>query len=278
MLRAPPIPLEDNAGDVVGKARRGWGHDVRSLAAAAGVTAEDVGAAQEGRGSEAAWRALARPLKLRPDALADLAYGRWKAPEVSVPGLLHLNVLDEDMYVNVFGAADPASGEAVLFDTGPAAEPVLEALASRGWKLRLILLTHEHGDHVAALGPLVAATGAPAWISARAGGTVAGARGFPDDPPPTFSVGSLRITARPAPGHARGGSIFLLQGLSHTIAISGDALFAGSMGGTPVAFEEALRWVRTSILTLPDDTILAPGHGPLSTVGHERRFNPFLVG
>ena len=68
-----------------------------------------------------------------------------------------------------------------------------------------------------------------------------------------------------------------MSGLPRLLAIVGDALFAGSMGGGLVSYDDALRNNREQILSLPDDTILCPGHGPLTTVGEEKRHNPFFT-
>ena len=70
---------------------------------------------------------------------------------------------------------------------------------------------------------------------------------------------------------------YVVTGLSRPVAIVGDSLFAGSMGGGNVSYDDALRNNREKILTLPDETIVCPGHGPLTTVGKEKRDNPFFA-
>src|ERR1017187_8405054 len=91
-----------------------------------------------------------------------------------------------------------------------------------------------------------------------------------------WTVGGVKIEARRTSGHARGGTTFVVRGLGREVAVVGDALFAGSMGGGMVSYEEALRTNRESIFTLGDETIVAPGHGPLTTVGEEKLHNPFF--
>jgi glyoxylase-like metal-dependent hydrolase (beta-lactamase superfamily II) len=88
-------------------------------------------------------------------------------------------------------------------------------------------------------------------------------------------VGGLQIEARQTSGHAAGGITYVVTGLAHPVAVVGDALFAGSMGGGMVSFPEALSTNRKQIFTLPDDTVVCAGHGPLTTVGEEKRHNPF---
>jgi glyoxylase-like metal-dependent hydrolase (beta-lactamase superfamily II) len=84
------------------------------------------------------------------------------------------------------------------------------------------------------------------------------------------------VQTRRTSGHARGGVTNVETGLARRLAIVGDALFAGSMGGGLVSYDEALRTNHEQILTLPDDTILCCGHGPLTTVGEEKFHNPFF--
>jgi glyoxylase-like metal-dependent hydrolase (beta-lactamase superfamily II) len=90
-----------------------------------------------------------------------------------------------------------------------------------------------------------------------------------------FALGNLQIEARRTSGHARGGITYFVTGLPKPVAIAGDAIFCCSMGGGMVSYEEALRTNRENIFSLPDDTILCPGHGPLTTVGEQKRHNPF---
>ncbi len=70
----------------------------------------------------------------------------------------------------------------------------------------------------------------------------------------------------------------MVSGLAKRIAVVGDAIFAGSMGGGGVSYADALRTNREELLTLPDDTVVCPGHGPLTTIGEERLHNPFFAG
>ncbi|HAW97391.1 MAG TPA: MBL fold metallo-hydrolase, partial [Opitutae bacterium] len=90
------------------------------------------------------------------------------------------------------------------------------------------------------------------------------------------SIGGLSLTALHTHGHSVCGMTFLIKGLERMVAITGDAIFAGSMGGGMVSYEDALRNNREKIMTLPDDTVLCPGHGPMTTVGEEKAHNPFF--
>jgi glyoxylase-like metal-dependent hydrolase (beta-lactamase superfamily II) len=88
----------------------------------------------------------------------------------------------------------------------------------------------------------------------------------------------LRVESRLTWGHSKGGITYLVRGLARPVAVVGDAIFAGSMGGGIVSYNDALNTNREQILTLPDETVICPGHGPLTTVGEEKRNNPFFAG
>ena len=181
----------------------------------------------------------------------------------------------DDMTVNSYAAADFASGEAVAFDSGADAEPLLEWLRINGLRLKLILLTHTHGDHVFALDYLREKTGAPAYVSNRE--PFEGAESFDSAAGREFLCGLLRIESRLTWGHSPGGTTYVIHGLEKPVAVVGDALFAGSMGGANLAYREALANNREQIFTLPPETVLCPGHGPLTTVAAERKHNPFFA-
>jgi glyoxylase-like metal-dependent hydrolase (beta-lactamase superfamily II) len=134
------------------------------------------------------------------------------------------------------------------------------------------MLTHTHGDHIMDLARLKAESGAPAYLSRLE--PMPGVE--PIDPGATFQVGALRIEARQTIGHTQGGMTYVVYGLPQPLAAVGDAMFAGSMGGGNVSYQDALRTNRAEILSLPEETILLPGHGPLTTVGEQKRHNPFF--
>ena len=138
--------------------------------------------------------------------------------------------------------------------------------------IRQIFLTHIHSDHIGDLDRLKQQTGAPAFVSARE--PLTGAEPFADGR--EFQVGSLRIEPRRTSGHTRGGTSYVVTGLARRLVITGDALFAGSMGGALVDYREALQTNRENIFSLPADTVICPGHGPLTTVGEEQQHNPFF--
>jgi len=237
------IPLEDNYEDIIRKAQRGLRLPRETSPEKLGLGAEAL------RASEAkSWY---------PDDPG------------SIEGLACFTTPYEDMTVNSYVVFDPKTKVAAAFDTGADCSGMLKL----GVRINQIFVTHLHEDHVADLAPLKQATGARAWVSERE--PMAGAETFKDGQ--TFSIGSLIVEARRTSGHARGGTTFVVTGLAKRLAIVGDAVFAGSMGGGFVSYQEALQTNRENILGLPDDTVICPGHGPLTTVGEEKMHNPFFA-
>ncbi len=269
------IPLEDNVGDIIGKAQRGLGISDSQLAERSGVSVDQIRAVREGEDKPGTLTRIAPLLALDGAALCKLAAGKWEP--VSLPplnGLASFNTTYGDMTVNAYLVWDPSSREAVVFDSGADASEMLRRMKEEKLSVKLILLTHAHPDHVADLASLVKTTGAPVFLSDRESDKNA----QPVSEGQGFTVGKLQIESRLTSGHSPGGMTFVVTGLPHPIAVVGDSLFAGSMGGGNVSYEDAVRNNLEKILTLPDDTIICPGHGPLSTVAKEKRDNPFFAG
>lgn len=181
----------------------------------------------------------------------------------------------------------------MVIDPGDQVEDVLRILESENLKLKQIVITHAHIDHVGGAMKLKAATGAPilmnqndlpllkmldiqaAWIGMRSPGTVE-----IDEPVSEgriIQIGTLSGSVLETPGHTEG-SICLHFPQQQTL-VAGDTLFAGSIGRTDLpggSYEKILRSLHNQLLALPDETQVVPGHGPLTTIGHERESNPFL--
>jgi hydroxyacylglutathione hydrolase len=267
------IPLEDNVSDILGKAQRGLGLSDSQLAERAGISADAVRKLRGGDLSGDAIDRVAPVLKLTAPALRKLAGGDWNRETIAaIDGLAMFNTTYGDMTVNAYLVWDPETRDAMAFDTGADCSPMLKRIADDHLKIRMILLTHAHPDHVADLQRLRKATEAPVYISNLE--PEDGAEPIPEGK--HFSAGTLAIEARLTSGHSPGGMTYVVTGLERPVAIVGDSLFAGSMGGGNISYEDALRNNREKILTLPDETIVCPGHGPLTTVGKEKRDNPFF--
>jgi hydroxyacylglutathione hydrolase len=267
------IPLEDTYADILSKARRGLGLDLDTLSNKAGVPAELANQILSGSFDEPGVRALAAVLNLHPDRVAAIGRTDYRPAEVPLmDGLSQFNTPFEDMTVNSYLVWDPGSRKAVAFDTGADCDGMLDAIEERRLKLELILLTHSHGDHILELDRLRERTGSEAWIDEKE--PVPGARSFSVGR--TFQVGSLSIETRSTWGHSPGGVTYVVRGLARTLAIVGDAIFAGSVGGGGISYKDALKTNRENILSLPDETVICPGHGPLTTVGEQKKVNPFF--
>jgi len=184
------------------------------------------------------------------------------------------NTTYHDMTVNAFLVWDPKSREAIAFDTGADCGPTLDRVKKEKLTVKLILLTHAHPDHIADLVRLKRETGAAVYISERE--TTFGTETISEGH--EFNVGSLKAKALLTWGHSPGGMTFFVTGLARPIAVVGDSIFAGSMGGGNISYKEAIKNNVEKILTLPDETIICPGHGPMTTVGEEKAHNPFFAG
>jgi glyoxylase-like metal-dependent hydrolase (beta-lactamase superfamily II) len=267
------IPLEDNYADILSKAKRGLGLDLDALSAKAGVPRALASQILGGSFDEPGVRALAAALDLHPDRVAAIGKTEYRPAEVPLmEGLSQFNTPFEDMTVNSYLVWDPKARKAGAFDTGADCDGMLEAIDERKLKVEIILLTHSHGDHILEVDRLKERTGAEAWINEKE--SIAGARSFTVGK--RFEVGALSIETRSTRGHSPGGVTYVVRGLARTVAIVGDALFAGSMGGGGVSYADALKTNRENIFSLPDETVLSPGHGPLTTLGEQKTVNPFF--
>jgi glyoxylase-like metal-dependent hydrolase (beta-lactamase superfamily II) len=269
------IPLEDNVSDIVGKAQRGLQISDSQLAEKSGATAEQIRAVREGKFERETLTQIAPVLQLDARALLDLATGEWAPEKVkTIDGLAHFNTEYHDITVNAYLLWDPESKEAAAVDTGADCSDMLRRIETDNLRVKFILLTHAHPDHIADLDRLRKKTGAPVFISERE--PVDRAEPFAEGK--RFHLGKLEIETKLTWGHSRGGTTFVVTGLAHPLAIVGDSIFAGSMGGGNVSYDDAVKNDIEKILTLPNDTIICPGHGPMTTVGEERGHNPFFAG
>ena len=163
---------------------------------------------------------------------------------------------------------------AAAFDTGADARAMLDTLAGENLTLRYIFLSHTHDDHIADLDRL-AATGAEVWAGELEPCRRPGAKTFQENA--HFHLGELAIKTLFTWGHSPGQATYFITGLSWPLAIVGDSLFASSMGGGLVSYDAQLRNNKQKILKLPLDTVLACGHGPLTTLKQEKQHNPFFT-
>jgi glyoxylase-like metal-dependent hydrolase (beta-lactamase superfamily II) len=271
--------LEDHLGDIARKARSMSRVPPDVAARAAGLTLEQLEALEEsGRTDQSAnWSALGKAIGLDGAKLEGIAKG-WLPAPTDVSAWRELRCISTEgggMAVNSYLIWDEVSREAALFDTGWQPGPVEQLITENQIQLRHIFLTHTHEDHIAALGDL-----RKAFPKARLHSS---ARSAPVDQRNRVNdfihLGSLRITNRDTPGHAEDGITYIIgtwpEDAPH-VAIVGDAIFAGSIGRGNQSWDLARQKVREQILTLPAETLICPGHGPLTTVAQEKAHNPFF--
>jgi len=191
---------------------------------------------------------------------------------------------------------DEATGEAVVIDPGDDIERVQEILQRHHLRVRYILATHAHIDHVGGIEKLKHATGAAVlmhredlplyqnlamqaeWLGVRPPGVVEVDQFLKEGD--ALRCGALALEVLHTPGHSPGSLSLHLPGESPRL-FSGDTLFQGSIGRTDLwggSFEEILRSIHNRLLIFPDETPVFPGHGPQTTIGAEREYNPFLQG
>ncbi len=278
--------LEDEWYDIVHKARIGLGRSLAQVAEAGGLSYETLELWESGASapSPAQMTALGGVLGLDADKLLAIQHGKGR-PAVTSPAVnqpLHLETLTGQMRgypVHAYLIYGEGAPDAVLIDTGYEPIHALEAVLHRRLLLRWLVLTHCHRDHMEGASLLKAQTGAKVAVPQAEWSTYrAHHREMPDlavQGDTTIEVGpNLILSAIATPGHTIGGTSYRVGGLCAV----GDALFAGSTGRSmsPAGYRSLLSALKARILTLPVDTVLLPGHGPLTTVGHERRHNPFF--
>jgi hydroxyacylglutathione hydrolase len=272
--------LEDNLGDIIRKGRKASQVSEEAAAAAAGLSVAEL-AELEKTGTSAKkpnLPALAAKIGLDGKKLQDIANG-WTPSEKDLSQWRELRVVttnQNDMAVNAYVAWDEISREAAVFDTGWDAQPIIDLIEANKLTLKHIFLTHSHDDHIAGLEGLRAKY-PKAHLHTSAKSAPPQHRNRTND---FLHLGSLRITNRDTPGHAEDGVIYTIGNWAEDaphVAIIGDTLFAGSMANGFISWDTLKQKVREQILTLPGETLLCPGHGPLTTISEEKAHNPFLT-
>ncbi|MDA1005777.1 MAG: MBL fold metallo-hydrolase [Verrucomicrobia bacterium] len=266
------IPLEDNFEDIIGKTLRGTGMTDGALEFLTGVPEETIAKLKDGELVEDALLKIASTLGLDAATLLERAKGSWAPEAVELDGLRQFNSPFEDMTVNSYLVWDASSKEAALFDTGADCSAALAAVDEMGLTLKTLFITHTHIDHIMDR-ERIAAHSPEVLTLVSALEPVASATRFQVGD--AFSIGTLRVSTRLTRGHSPGGTTYVVHGLTRPVAVVGYAFFAQSMGGGVISFHDALATNRKEIFSLSDETVLCPGHGPMTTVGEEKAHNPF---
>jgi len=259
--------LEDDFCDVLRKALAGRGMTPDSLAAAAGIEIDRIQRLMRGDVDPEAAAAAGSALGLDPDACRK--HPSYQPPDAEVAGITRLELPFAGGSVNVWCIA--CDDGFVVFDAGFDVDECHAALHQvRPDPPQHVFVTHGHRDHTGALAD---------W--SRLGAVIHGPAGIAASvmqPGDARTCGSLVITACDLSGHASPALGYLVSGLDVPVLVTGDAMFAGSIGrcATPAAYRHALERLRAVLAPLPGETVLLPGHGPPTTLEAERRANPFL--
>jgi len=197
---------------------------------------------------------------------------------------------------NCYIVGSELTKEGVIIDPGDEAGQILKGIKDSQIDIKLILLTHGHIDHIGAVNEVKEATGAEVAIHTDDAKSISGQEGrlismlvsglsYPAPPSPdrllkggdSIDIGDLNFLVLHTPGHTPGGICLLGNG----VVFTGDTLFNYGVGRTDLpggSHSQLMNSLHTKLMVLPDETIVYPGHGPETTIGAERRGNPYLRG
>jgi hydroxyacylglutathione hydrolase len=276
------IPLEDELGDVLEKALHHAGLTAEAAAAQAGVEVAKIRDAIDYRYDldAAELRRLATVLRLNEVGFCALAQEQYPLPEI---GVLPFCVWPLRMrhgigVANAYIVGECGGSHGLLFDVGPSLVALTEVWPRSIRTVDAVFLTHVEGEHAGGLCDVVARFGVEAaYVPAGAQAPCGQALGEGE----TRTIGAYEVTAFSTPGHAAAHNCYLVSAPaargSSPILISGDLIFAGSAGGGYFCHRQLHAHLRRVLESVPANTVIAPGHGPLTTVENELRFNPFVV-
>lgn len=272
--------LEDELGDVLEKAARNVPLTVESLAAATGIEPSRLKDALDYRPdlTPAELGRIATALNLNEVGLTALAQGLYPLPDpVGLPFCLFPLRMPYGVGVANAYLISAGGDSAVLFDTGASHAELHRAWPVSIQRLDAVFITHYEAEHIGGL-EVVLRESELGWFHGPPNGRWPQCRGLGEGQ--TVNHAGLAITAFSTPGHADAHNCYLVKSLAAPTApavlISGDLIFAGSLGGGYFCCQRQLTHSRRILGLLAEDTVLAPGHGPLTTAANERRYNPFL--
>jgi hydroxyacylglutathione hydrolase len=275
------IELEDELGDVLEKAMNCAGLTPEALAAVSGVAVSRILDAIDYRpelGPSECSR-LAAALGLNEVGLCALASGKYPLPGAEgLPfQLWPLRMSHGIGVVNAYVVRAGPGGPSALFDAGPGGAALEGVWPAQVPSLDAIFVTHIEAEHAGGL----------AWAAerfrvreARVPSGACAPLGAPMGEGETVALGALAVTAFRTPGHCATHNCYHVRSAqvpsSRSLLVSGDLVFAGSAGGPYHCKRQLREHLRRVLAAVPQDTVVAPGHGPMTTAGNELRFNPFV--
>jgi hydroxyacylglutathione hydrolase len=275
-----PVELEDTFGDVLRKAMRGNGVTTSQLAQGTGIGAGEIERwlADDGTAGADQARALAGVLRLDGRKLAERAAGAWSPPPITVDDVRHHPQRPHPSNGYVFFL--DGGRRAALVDPAGVPANLLRILRDGDYHLQYVLVTHKHADHCDATADIARAYPEAQIVMhdldvGAIGSLAPKALRVRDGEALPFGENGAEIRMLHTPGHTDGSSCYLFR----STVFSGDTLFAGSVGGAfgdVSTYDDILNSVRSKLFTLPDDTVVMPGHGPPSRIALERDHNPFF--
>jgi hydroxyacylglutathione hydrolase len=252
--------LEDEFPDVISKAMLGHGIDTAILAAKTEATPAAITSLLDGEMDAPTVSLISPALGLGPAALISLP--SYLPEPLAIEGIRRIEVPFGQWMVNAW--LIEKDGTTLLFDTGHRPNDVFENL--HGTSPEAVFITHDHPDHIGGVDTL-----------RKKGLTIINETEALNRE--KFTYGSLTITATDLSGHKTPTAGYFIEGMGEKILISGDAIFAGSIGRcqNPAALQTALDNLHRVLTQAGDDCIILPGHGPATTVAQERASNPFIA-
>jgi hydroxyacylglutathione hydrolase len=276
-----PPALEDELGDVLEKAARHAELSIEVLARRSEVEMSRIQDALDYRSdlTQAEIGRLAAVLGLNEVGLNALAQNRYPLPDLDgLPFRVHPLRMPFGVGVANAYLVSTGGGSGILFDTGASHAELHRAWPEDIHRLDAVFITHYEAEHIGGLEVVLKETELGHFYGPPSGRWPQ-CRGLGDGS--SIEISGLSITAFNTPGHAAEHNCYLVRRarLAQTPAmlISGDLIFAGSLGGGYFCCQRQLKHSRRILELLPDDTMIAPGHGPFTTAANERRFNPFLA-
>jgi len=250
--------LEDEFGDIIKKASSGLKISSAELSDKTGVSLEDIKDLISYKliPSKNQIKIIAEILKLNEEKLTKIVLEKWEPSNKSHPDVIKIEQEIDGSKVNSYIIKD--YNEALIIDTGLDAKSILKSLEKNELVPIAILITHNHSDHISGIEGLQ-----EEYICEV----------YQDNEESMLKLEDFKIKVLKTPGHTFNHNCFLYK----NYCFVGDLLFAGSIGGSnEVPYQTHLESIRKKILSLPDSTLLFPGHGPVTSVKEEKNNNPFF--